>query len=360
MIWFLFGLITFTLILNKLSLDYGFVNFKYKMEIEKHLVEIDEDIPIVSTIENNKALTISFLKVEERFPKGFSEEVNIYTLFIMPFQRVKRRYNIVGKKRGYHKFQEIFLEIGDFTGFKNKFQELDINEGIIVLPRKIELKDSIVPIGDLYGDTSVNRWIVDDPLMTVGIREYNFNDPQKYIHWPSSVKYNQMMVKKFDFTTENSIMIVLNIETTKPYWKNIQSEKVERVIEIARAIIEECEEKKISYGFSSNAYNKSSTYNRGYSYPKGLGQAHKMKFLEVLGKIDYIIAKDFEGLLGDIAKRQGNYTTVVAITPSVLDSYVEPLNRLNRNVTKMLVVSLEEKNTEKLNKNILAFRGESK
>lgn len=360
MIWILFGIVVFTYILNKLSLDYGFTKLNYKMELEKPVVEIGEEIQITSTIENNKFLTISFLKVEESFPQGFNEEKNIYTIFVMPFQRVRRKYNIIANKRGIHKFLNVFLEIGDFTGFKRVFKEKKINESIVVLPRKLELNKSISPIGDLYGDVSVNRWIIDDPLMTVGIREYNLNDPQKFIHWNSSVKYNQLMVKKFDFTTDNSIMILLNIESTKPYWKDIKIEVIERAIEVARAVIEECEEGKIPYGFASNAYNKNTEYNAGYFYPSGLGQSHMMKFLQVLGSIDYVISSDFEINLRDVARRQGNYSTVVVITPSVMESYVQPLNKLNRNVAKTVVISMEDENLHRLDKNIRAFRGEFK
>lgn len=360
MIWLLFGLILFTYILNKLSLDYGFKNLNYKMEFEKQIVEIGEEIQITSTIENNKILSISYLKVKESFPAGFNQEKNIYTIFIMPFQRVKRKYNIVGNKRGKHKFRSISLEIGDFTGFNKVYKEKKINENIVVLPRKVDLKDSISPVGDLYGDISVNRWIIDDPLMTVGIREYNLNDPQNFIHWPSSVKYNQLMVKKFDFTTDNSIMILLNIESSKPYWKDIKISHIERAIEITRSVIEECEEAKIPYGFASNGYNKNTDYNTGYFYPSGLGPIHRMKFLQVLGSIDYIISNEFEDSVKDLARRQGNYSTVVVITPNIMDSYIQALNKLNRNVAKTVVISMGEENLDRLDKNIRTFRGDLK
>lgn len=360
MFWFLFGLILLILLVNKLSLDYGFRNLEYKMDIGKSLVEIGEEIPIRSSLENRKPLTISFLKVEERFPEEFNEERNVYTIFIMPYQRVVRKYKIRGEKRGLHKIKKVLLEIGDFSGFGHSYQELDINEEVVVLPEKFELQDIILPLGDLYGEISVNRWIIDDPLMTVGIREYTSQDPQKYIHWPSSARHNQLMVKEFDFTTDNSMMILLNIESAKPYWKNIEIKKIERSIEIARALIEECEREKISYSFATNAFNNSSRFNKGFSYPKGLGEAHKMRCLEVLGRINYIIADEFESLLGDISKRQGSYTTVAIISPKIFPSYVGPINRLNKNVTKTLLISLEEENLDKLSKNIPTFRGELK
>ena len=46
MIWFLIGLISFTFILNTLTLRYGFSKLKYNMEINKRTAEIGEEIEI--------------------------------------------------------------------------------------------------------------------------------------------------------------------------------------------------------------------------------------------------------------------------------------------------------------------------
>jgi len=43
-------------------------------------------------------LTVPFLEVNEKFPKGFNMVANRYTIFIMPYQRVKRGYKIIGEK----------------------------------------------------------------------------------------------------------------------------------------------------------------------------------------------------------------------------------------------------------------------
>ncbi len=75
------------------------------------------------------------------------------------------------------------------------------------------MQEELAPAGALLGDISVRRWIVDDPpLMTIGIREYTGNEPERYIHWPSSMKHNKLMVKNFDFTTDNSVLIALNMK----------------------------------------------------------------------------------------------------------------------------------------------------
>lgn len=358
MIWFLIGLIGFTYSINKATLHYGFRNLLYRMEIEKEVFEIGEDIEIVSIIENKKPLTVSFLKVEEKFPKGFNVGGNIYTLFIMPYQRVKRTYKIFGEKRGLHRIKDVDLELGDFIGFNKSDQNIGIGKSLIILPKKIDLEKSITPIGSLSGDISVKRWIIDDPLMTIGIREYTGNEPQKLIHWPSTVKYNNLMVKNFDFTTDNSVLIVLNIESSKPYWKSIDSERIERAISITRAVMEEFEDSKTHYGFASNAYNlKPNKYIKGYFYHPGLGNNHLYHLLEILGSIGYM-ASTFEETLKDIRRKQGNYSTVIVITPKILEEYIEPINFLGKVANKTIVISVDGKHLEDLDKNIIKFRGD--
>ncbi|MCQ4922517.1 DUF58 domain-containing protein [Tissierella carlieri] len=358
MIWFLIGLIGVTYLINKATLYYGFRNLTYKMEVGKNTFEIGEEIEIVSIIENKKPLTISFLSVEEKFPKGFNLDGNIYTLFIMPYQRVKRTYKISGEKRGLYRIKDVNLELGDFVGFNKSYEDIEIKRELIIFPKKIDLNESISPIGSLNGDISVKRWIIDDPLMTIGIREYTGNEPQKLIHWPSSAKYNNLMVKNFDFTTDNSVLIVLNIESAKPYWRGIDDDRIEKAISITRAVMEEFEKLRIPYGLASNACNAGSNYIKGHFYHPGLGANHLYHFLEILGSMSYTVSFTFEETLKNISRRQGNYTTVAVITPKILESYIEPINFLGKTVNKTVVISVDDKYLEDLNKSIIRFRGD--
>ena len=72
-----------------------------------------------------------------------------------------------------------------------------------------------------------------------------------------------------------------------------------------------------------------------------------------------MLFRSFEYSLRDISKTHGNYTTIVVITPNLMDSYIDPINKLNKNVMKTVVISLEDENVNKLNKNISIFRGEA-
>lgn len=357
MIWYLIALLVLILGINHLSLRLGFINLNYKLEVEKDMAEIGEGVEIYSIIENDKPLVVSYLRVHERFSKGFNRKSNIYSLFILPYQRVKRTYKIFGLERGKYPINRIHLELGDFIGLKSKDLKFQIDKEITILPEKQELKDTIVPMGSLNGDISVKRWILDDPLMTIGIREYTGNEPERFIHWPSSLRHGELMVKSFDFTTDNSVMILLNIETMKPSFKRIEGEIIEEAISITRAVMEEFQGSKIPYGFACNSYNYDSSYKKGHLYHPGLGTSHLNKFLKILGDMDYKVGTFFKNTIKDIIKLQANYSTVVIITPRILEDHLGPINSLSKFVSRTVVISVEDEYLNFLNKNIIKYRG---
>ncbi|NLX62007.1 MAG: DUF58 domain-containing protein [Tissierellia bacterium] len=356
MIGILLGLIIITYIINRWALFYGLIDLHYKMEIDKDKAEIGEEIKITSIVENRKYLTVPFLNIKETFPKGFNIPQYKYSLFILPFQRVKRSYNMKGEKRGLYSISEAELELGDFFGFRSESQKVKINKEIIIYPEKLDFKEALVPIGSPYGDISVQRWIIDDPLMTIGIREYTGNEPERFIHWPSSLRYGELMVKNFDFTTDNSVMVLLNIETMKPSWRPIEGHLIEKAISLTRTVIEEFEEAKIPYGLATNAKNKNSLHERGYLIHQGLGQNHLYSILDILGSIDYKVDTFFENTIKNTMRKQVNFSTAVIITPRILETYIEPINNLKKAVDRLVVISVEDNLLEDLDNNIIKYR----
>jgi len=355
MIWYLVGLIALIYLINKIVLFYGFHKLTYRMEINKRTAEIGEEIEIISLVENNKLLTVTFLKIIESFPSNFNITKNIYSLFIMPYQRVKRTYKVSISKRGLYIIDKVTLELGDFVGFKEKKINPNIENEILIFPKRIELEENILPIGSFNGDLSVKRWILDDPLMTIGVREYTGNEPERFIHWPSSLKYGNLMVRNFDFTSDNKAMILLNLETMEPSWKPAEEELIEKVISLTRAVMEEFEDSKVPYGFTCNENNNRLDSKKNNIFQAALGKNHHLNLLELLSRINYNIPLRFDNILKDIAKTKINYTTVVIITPRVLDYYVEWINLISKSINKLVVISLEEKNLNKLNNNIIKY-----
>lgn len=366
MLWFFIIIVALTLVLNKLTIKYGFKNLHYKRELSTNVVEIGEDFELSTIVENRKPVPVTFLQITERFPDNFKYSFktnsihtagylyHTITMFLLPYQRLKRTYAIKGSERGVYKFRDVTLALGDFIGLDTEYRDVDSLQELVVLPKSISLDEAIVPYGNYNGDISVKRWIIDDPLMTIGIREYTGREPEKHIHWSSSLKYGKLMVKNFDFTTDNSVVIILNVESSKPFWAGIDVDTIEQCISLCRGMFEEMEREKIPYGFTTNS-QVNSFYNGMNITPSGIGPNQLNYLTEMLGRISYDISGSFEELLENLNNGSFNHTTYVIVTPKIFEGYVKPIEILNKKVNKTVLISFDEENLNLLNNSIMKY-----
>lgn len=349
-------------VLNELSYKYSLKNLIIKRELSKTVVEIDEEFEITVAFENNKFYPVTFIQTEEKYPsvinykKGqhIRNKDNVYntiSLFIMPYQRVIRKYKVYADKRGTYSIGDITVNVGDFLGLKVYTTQIICPEEFVVLPQRLNLNNYMVLSGDYNGDISVRRWIIEDPVLITGINEYTGFEPLKTIHWPSSLKCGKLMVKKFDYTTDEKVMIVVNIECCKPFWINIDHDKIEKCISTARSLMESFEDEGIPYGFASNS-QISGMYNDSSFVSPGWGDYHLYNLLEVLGRCDYSISMSFEDHLKKLLNINLKYSTCVLITPVVFDTYIEFINMISEQCEKLVLITFEDKNLNDLKEDI--------
>ncbi|SKA81124.1 Protein of unknown function DUF58 [Caloramator quimbayensis] len=366
MIYAVILLIFIGIILNYLSKKYSYYKLNYKREISKKIVEIDEEFDITVIIENKKMLPVTFINVTEKFPDSIYYKYNAnllktanylyhkssYTL--MPYQRIKRTYKAACSKRGKHIFFDVTLTIGDFLGIDTSNISIEFSQYIIAIPKPLNIDEHLKPYGDYYGDISVKRWIIDDPVLTIGIREYTPYDPQKFIHWPSSLKSNKLMVKKFDYTCENTSLIILNIECDKPFWINIDETKIEKCLSFTRTIVGEFQMAGIPYAYIDNIQG-SDFSNKNDSISFGYGITLLNQILENLGRASYAVDEEFEVTLKKVLKCSFNYSTTIIITPFIHENYIEYINKLSALSSRCILITMDDKNLSKIDDKVLIF-----
>ena len=72
---------------------------------------------------------------------------------------------------------------GDVIGLERISLPITTDAKLIVYPGKINMEDAFIPASYLQGDTIVRRWIVDDPFIVSGTRQYLPGDPMNRINW---------------------------------------------------------------------------------------------------------------------------------------------------------------------------------
>lgn len=368
MIQLLIVFIILGLIFNQYTKEYSLDKVEFRREIKDMVLEIEEPFYVDSIIENRKWLPLSFLQVKEKYPTHFDfihknnvQDIGIWkihtmTLSLLPYQRITRSYKLVARKRGRHFLQEAILISGDFIGIQTVNQIFDQhNQEVVVLPKAVALDEILEAYGNYYGDISVNRWIIEDPILNRGLREYTGNEPEKHIHWPSSLKTGELLVKNFDYTTDHSAVVVLNTAMSMYTWGEKDPEKIETCFSIARSILEEFETAGIPYGMATNAGTIYQYFGETLT-DISHGPGHLRGLLESLGRAEYHSRSTFGDLLTELKNKHDQNRTYVLVTPTIIKENLPALTELQKTSGKIVLITLSHDHLDEISPKIETYR----
>lgn len=304
---------------------------------DKVLVEPEEKFHIILRLENHSRFLLSFLRYSARIP----QEMTVYvdekkchvdprgekfitgTIWLGPYQTLERKIPVSLAKRGRYLMRDMTVFSGDFLGFDENFHSYDSYREMVVYPKAVSIPRLEGVFGGFLGELSVRRFLYEDPVLTLGYREYSGREPMKTISWTQSARSGQLMVKNFDHTMEPTVAVVLNVDCKETGASDSEPagtvfRKKEDLAEccfgIARSVCEQLEAKGIRYSFATNAASVGGASSRHY-FAEGLGKAHFGGIMECLGRA--FCTAEFSGkrLLDQTVRHIGAGHGVIFITP---------------------------------------------
>jgi uncharacterized protein (DUF58 family) len=109
---------------------------------------------------------------------------------------------------------------GDPFGIFRVSKNYPATASLVVLPMIFPVVEFLSPPGLLPGGRAIRRKSIDITPHAAGVREYVPGDPMKRIHWPTSVRRSQLMVKEFEQDPQAEVWLFLdthkNVHVTKP------------------------------------------------------------------------------------------------------------------------------------------------
>lgn len=118
-------------------------------------------------------------------------------------------YTFLNKRGAFH-LGPISISSGDPFGLFNSKREIENKVVLHVYPFYELLKAIPLHSGLLMGGNSLKKPSLETTPHAAGIREYYPGDPLNRIHWLSSIRKNQIMVKEFDQDPQASVWIYLD------------------------------------------------------------------------------------------------------------------------------------------------------
>ena len=268
-LWLVVMTIAFAVIQAAVFGHFNFRKLTYSRSFDRTHAFEGEKAELLESIENKKMLPVPWLRAESRIPKQLAfekEQLDAHEVsgglyhksifYLSPMLKITRHHEVLLKKRGAYDAGSVVITCGDLFSMSKRERQMKLDCAITVYPKILSEDELPDPAHKWLGDLTVRRWIMPDPFLVNGIRDYRAGDSMKDVHWRASARTGDLRVKVHDFTSDPRAMVVLNIQTSDNQWADVgegEAENMEQAIRIAATMCVRALSNGMQAGFSSNA-----------------------------------------------------------------------------------------------------------
>ncbi len=317
----------------------------------------DEETVMTVQIANYKRLPLSWLAAVDHWadelPLSTSDgqplpkrPADLVTLLfsLRGREQVGRSYRIRPEHRGIYPFGPVALSAGDPFGLFTSHARIKRRDWLIVYPGLVQLEDLELPYQAPFGDVAARQSIFQDPVRTVGVRDYRPSDSFRHVHWKASARRQNLQVRVFEPTTAYTMILVLNVATFARYWEGTRPEILERAISATASIANYAVERRWLVGLTANGAMPNA--DQPIRVPPGRGPDQLSFVLEALAGVTSFTTSPFERFLLQESSRLAWGATLVVLTAVVTDAILASLNRLRDAGRRVVLVALTAKPPE--------------
>ena len=244
MLIFLIVILLLAALLEYRSLRGGTACVDGELSLSENRVEADEDVTLTVTAENRGRLPISYLALRVGFPlcaqlpPDATVETQRSLLILCEVFRLwgrrSRSRSLVFRigKRGVHTVSGRSIARGDFLGLRTETGRFDARKQLLVYPRPLKSPALNEALGNYCGEFSAQRWLIRDPVLTLGVREYTGNEPMHTISWSQTTRRGELTVREFDYTRSLNCCVLLSVNGLG----SEESELLDRCCSCARTV----------------------------------------------------------------------------------------------------------------------------
>ncbi len=329
------------------SLKEGADPLEGEARISARSAEPGEAFPVKALLMNSSPFPASHVRLDLRLPRGAEalcegEKSEILGQTVVPVTfRMKGRSSRSGliyaslTKRGVFDLSAGLLRRGDFLGLREAVKDLPVEGSIMIFPKRWESEAMEAALGSYCGELQSERWLIRDPILTMGLRDYTGMEPMKAISWSQSARRDELTVREFDYTREISCAVLLN---TFGAW--LREGDADLCCSMARTVCEELSDAGISVEFFTNAALTGLNYEGYWSVSAGKDRLEEI--WEVLARVEpsyYTVGQ----LAADVCEKLEAAGGFIMITPRYDRETAEAVSAVEaRFGIRSLVLSAEE------------------
>lgn len=329
-----------------------------RVEYQRHLSTnrafFGDEVQLEIEVANRKPLPLPWLQVEDEVPaevtllkgkttEGYPENrLFLNNLFSLSwYHKLKRRYPIRCLQRGYFTFGPTRIRSGDLFGIFYREMEIKKADYLMVYPKIVPLEKLGIPSNQPVGEIRTRRHIFEDPILTLGVRDYHFGDSLKRIHWKTTARLGQLQTKVFEPTTTTDMGIFLDVRTTRPtLWGSVPS-LLELGIVAAASISDHALKSRYRVGLYVNQYQR--TVNKPIRIPPSQHTDQMLHILEALAQLHPLDAMPIARLVQNESRNLTWGSTIVVISAMPTDDLLSTLLTIKRGGRRVVLIVIGSK-----------------
>ena len=334
---------------NRLSLR----RVDYERHFDKLRAFPGETFKMTLSVTNRKLLPLSWLEVSDSVPMALPPMEGVLIPTYIPqvgkltavfslrwYERVNRRYELQCPARGIYMLGPLDIRSGDiFTLFESQ-ENRENRDRLVVYPCVWPLEELGLPSKEPFGEMKAHRRLLEDPMRTIGVRDYHPEDSLRHIHWKATARQGELQVRAFEPTTSLNLVILLNVATFKHHWQGFIPELLERTISLAGSIATWATGQKYKVGLVANGSMPRA--DQPIRVLPGRSPGQLTAILEALAAVTSFATLPIQDLLRRESPRLPWGATLVVVTAIVTEELAATIMGLRSAGRRMALVSMEE------------------
>ena len=319
---FLIVILALGAVLEGLSIRGGTERIGLDLTLTETRTEPGEPFSVVTTVENGGRLPITYLCVTTtqslyaQLPASAQttkrrNDVTVEDVYrLWGRQRVTRTMPVQIEKRGVHNVGTLTVKRGDFLGVRITTTPVSIFRKIIVYPRALENADLNDALGSYCGDLIAQRWLIRDPILTLGVREYTGNEPMNTISWSQTARRGELTVREFDYTRSLSCCVI--------FCTNGASAAEPELLDVCCSAVRTVCETLIAHGVEPALYSNAMLvgYYDGRIRKYSASAGRMQDVLEALARTTPVAVCPVSNLVGECLREQTDTAAYLLVAPN--------------------------------------------
>ena len=325
---------------------------EYERELATRRAFVGERVVVSVAITNRKWLPVPWLRADDAFPDSLllidrelrssnspGRALLNHLVSLGPNERVRWSYQLECTKRGFFFFGPADLRSGDIFGLFSQRQRRRMISRLIIYPRVLSLPELGFPSKDPFGQRADVRQLVEDPIRTVGVRDYHPEDTIKRVHWKASARHAELQVKVYEPTVSQQLVLFLNVTSFAQSWMGTIPEWQEQAISVAASIAYHASERRYAFGLIANGCVPRS--DQPIRVLPSRSPEQLTRVLEALAAVTSYATSDIGQLLAAQSPRLALGATLVVVTTVVTEGLLAQMVRLRDAGRRLALVSLD-------------------